>query len=389
MGISTPDRLVPDQSAGLSTVFINGRFLTQTITGVQRYALEVVRALDQLLTSGEVALSGYKFVVLAPPAAREFPALSRIEVRTVGWLGGHLWEQLELPLHARSGLLVSLANTGPALRRYQMITIHDAAVVSMPLGYSLSFRMLYAVLLPILGRVARRILTVSNFSKRELVERLGIASGKLRVVPEGCEHILSAKSDASIFSRFKLQRGGYVLAVSSLNPNKNFSLVVKAVEMLGENGPCFVVAGGADPRVFAVPGKGLPSGAVHVGYISDGELRALYEEAICMVYPSLYEGFGLPPLEAMACGCPVIVSREASLPEICGDAALYCDARDPCDLAARIEEMVCSESLRRELKTKGLAQAARYSWRRASLEWLGQIEEVLASRATTRTDLPT
>ena len=103
-----------------------------------------------------------------------------------------------------------------------------------------------------------------------------------------------------------------------------------------------------------------------VGYVSDGELRALYENAVCFVFPSLYEGFGLPPLEAMHCGCPVIVSRCASLPEICGDAALYCDPNDPADLAAQIRVLAQSPSLRTELREAGLARVQRFTWKQSA-----------------------
>jgi glycosyltransferase involved in cell wall biosynthesis len=103
-----------------------------------------------------------------------------------------------------------------------------------------------------------------------------------------------------------------------------------------------------------------------VGYVSDGELRALYEHAACFVYPSLYEGFGLPPLEAMACGCPVLASDAAAIPEVCGDAALYCDARSPGDLAARLGALMREPALRRTLAERGRARAAQFSWRRAA-----------------------
>jgi glycosyltransferase involved in cell wall biosynthesis len=98
------------------------------------------------------------------------------------------------------------------------------------------------------------------------------------------------------------------------------------------------------------------------GYVTEAELHALYRHAACFVYPSLYEGFGLPPLEAMACGCPTIVSRMASLPEVCGDAALYCDPSEPADIARRIGEVMESQTLGQELRRRGFEQAARFRW---------------------------
>src|SRR5207253_1940106 len=123
----------------------------------------------------------------------------------------------------------------------------------------------------------------------------------------------------------------YVLAVGSLTPNKNFNGVVRAATLLGDLDCKIVAAGGANTRVFN--GVALADDAlIMAGYVTDGELHALYENAACFIFPSFYEGFGLPPLEAMHCGCPVIVSDRASLPEVCGEAAVYCDPDDPADM---------------------------------------------------------
>jgi glycosyltransferase involved in cell wall biosynthesis len=205
----------------------------------------------------------------------------------------------------------------------------------------------------------------------------GVPAWKIRVIAEGCDHLAMVQSDRSVFDRLGIRPNGYVLAVSSLNPNKNFGLVVRAIELLASANVQFVIAGGADPKVFAGHAGTMPEYAKHIGYVTDQELKALYEGAICLVYPSLYEGFGLPPLEAMACGCPVIVSREASLPEVCGDAAWYCDTHDPRDLAAQIVRLSSSAESRRSLRDRGLIRASRYSWRRCAVEHLEQLDEVI------------
>jgi glycosyltransferase involved in cell wall biosynthesis len=137
------------------------------------------------------------------------------------------------------------------------------------------------------------------------------------------------------------------------------------------------VAGGSNPRVFRGRHLEHDGYALHAtGYVTDGELRALYENAACLVYPSLYEGFGLPPLEAMLCGCPVLVSDAASLPEVCGDAALYCNPRDPDNIAEKIRTLIEEPALRNELRCRGMERARNFTWRRASEALLSIIDGV-------------
>jgi glycosyltransferase involved in cell wall biosynthesis len=176
--------------------------------------------------------------------------------------------------------------------------------------------------------------------------------------------------------RHRLDRRPFVLAVSSTSPNKNFRSVVRALESLEGVDFDVVIAGGTNPRVFGSQAGSLPASVRHVGYVSDGELRALYEHAACFVYPSFYEGFGLPPLEAMACGCPAIVSEAASMPEVCGEAVLYCDPHDPIDIAEKLRRLMDDARLQSRLRQRGLQRAELFSWRRCARETLAVIKEV-------------
>jgi len=137
-----------------------------------------------------------------------------------------------------------------------------------------------------------------------------------------------------------------------------------------------VLTGTTNSRIFRNAVPEVPSRVRHLGYVSDGELRALYEGAACFLYPSLYEGFGLPPLEAMACGCPVVVSRSGSLPEVCGDAALYCDPLDPADIARATSSVVGSPTLRSELASLGIQRAKHFTWEQTARNLMTVIEEV-------------
>ena len=359
-------------------IYINARFLTQPITGVQRYAIELVRALDRLIDCGAIDKTKYSFLLLAPRNTQNEPGLTHIPFRPAGRLKGHLWEQLELPFFAKDGLLVNLCNTGPLQHHFSVVVIHDAAVFAYPQAFSAIFRTWYRMLLPRLGKAARKVITVSLFSKKELTTYFGIPEHKITVIYPGKEQMYNVSPDCSILHKYNLVGRNYVLSVSSIDPRKNFGAVVKAMELLAGNDYEFVVAGGANPKVFNAPGAPLPDTVHHMGYVSDGELRALYEHAACFVFPSFYEGFGLPPLEAMACGCPVIVSPAASLPEICGDAALYCNPGSPADIAAKIRLLMADQELRVILRRKGLDNAKRFSYNDSAREIFKVIEEALA-----------
>jgi glycosyltransferase involved in cell wall biosynthesis len=185
--------------------------------------------------------------------------------------------------------------------------------------------------------------------------------------------VLRTPADARILERLGLVHRSYVLAVGSLTPNKNFNGVVHAAALLGDLDCKIVAAGGANTRVFN--GVDLTGDAlIMAGYVTDGELRALYENAACFIFPSFYEGFGLPPLEAMHCGCPVIVSDRASLPEVCGNAAVYCNPDDPADMARQLRLVLTSAALRRELREAGFARALSFGWQRSA----DQLNELLA-----------
>jgi glycosyltransferase involved in cell wall biosynthesis len=340
-------------------IVINGRFLTQSVTGIQRFGHEATKALDRLLARGELG-AGDEVLLIAPRNIKYEIPLRNIRLQTAGAFTGHLWEQLELPWLARDAILLNLCQIGPCRNYNQLVVMHDASTYAIPWAFSRRFRLWYRVLMPMLARFSRELVTVSRFSKTELERYLHLPPDRLRVVYEGSEHILSAEPDATILARHALRPGRFVLAVSSLNPNKNFRAVAEAIPYLNDADFEVVIAGGADPRVFGV--AALPCGVKYLGYVSDGELRALYENAGCFVFPSFYEGFGLPPLEAMRCGCPVIASRAASMPEVCGDAAVYCDPASPQDIASKIRSVMQDEQRGQLLAATGRVHAARFDW---------------------------
>lgn len=303
-------------------IYINGRFLTQRITGVQRYALEITRALDSLI-SDDKNLQKHEYIVIAPKKVLYSIKLNNIQVVQKGVLKGHLWEQLELPIYSQDGFLMNFCNCAPLLKRNQTVTIHDAAVSAMPHTFSLAFRTWYKLMFMWLGRSLKHIFTVSEFSKKELHKYYSITLSKISVTYNGINHIKRLKADEGIIARESLKDKKYVLAVSSMNPSKNFPLVLDVARLMPDVE--FIIAGGSNVKVFKSAGLDVPQNARLIGYVSDEELMALYRHASVFVYPSLYEGFGIPPLEAMMCGCPAIVSDIEVFHEVYGDSVEYCD----------------------------------------------------------------
>lgn len=347
----------------VKTIYINGRFLAQPLTGVQRYSHELVRAWDELLDCGEIDRHAYELVVLAPQSAPEQNPWRHVRLVQAGRFDGNLWEQIDLPLMARGGLLFSPGNIGPYFHPNQAVTLHDASVFAVPKAYSRPFRWKYRLIMRRMGRIARQIFTVSEFSKAELSRYLNIPPERITVVYPGKEHILRVEPDERILDRYGLRDRPFLFAVSSNSPHKNFATLLAAIRQMGDQEFKFVIAGGTFARVFQSTGmEELPANVVRVGYVSDGELRALYEHARAFVFPSLYEGFGLPPLEAMACGCPVICSNAASLPEVCGDGAVYFEPTKVEEVCQLISQLMEEPFFLEDLQKKILERARLFTW---------------------------
>lgn len=341
---------------------INGRFLAQPMTGVQRYAYEVVRALDQLLAESSGSARDLEVELLVPPDAKASLDLAAIRTRTVGRLRRYAWEQAELPAHARGGL-ISLCNTGPILHRKQILCIHDVNTRTCPRSYAWRFRAAYRVLLPALGRTAHTITTVSAYSAGELA-RLGIRSrDRIVVAPGGHDHVLRWQPERSA----RVERAiapNTIVIIGSPAPHKNSGFLLEMSTRLASAGLCLAIVGAADPRVYNVAeGDPAVGNALWLGRATDGELAALLEGCMCLAFPSLVEGFGLPPLEAMALGCPVVTSDRASMPEICGDAALYASPEDADAWLDRFMELHRSPGLRRQMIARGRARAESFRWK--------------------------
>jgi glycosyltransferase involved in cell wall biosynthesis len=340
---------------------INGRFMAQPLTGVQRYAIEIVKGMDRLLSLETPLTKDLDLELLIPPGTENLMKLNTIRVRAVGRGSGHAWEQVSLPIFVKGGL-INLCNTGPVILRKQIVCIHDMNTRSYPDSYSLPFRLLYRIMLPRLGHVAEAVSTVSLFSAEELA-RYGICrSSKIFVAPNGHEHAVRWRPEHSERTKAVAARNVIVLIGSSA-PHKNSKLIVGLADRLAAAGLRVAIVGVSDPRVFQTAVMPVRNaGVTCLGRLSDNEMAALLKDSMCLAFPSFVEGFGLPPLEAMSLGCPVVVSDCASLPEICGNAALYASPSDPEAWFNRFMQLHHSPSHRSCMVERGKAQARRFRW---------------------------
>jgi glycosyltransferase involved in cell wall biosynthesis len=257
-----------------------------------------------------------------------------------------LWYPIGLARRARTAdILHCTTFRGPAGARVPtVLTVHDLAILRFPEVFPQWHRLYGKAGLARVLRGASAIVAVSEFTKAETIELAGVPAERIRVVPNGVDPVFGADGPRA--------EGDYVLAVATLEPRKNLSRVVEAADLAG-----------VELRVVGARGWGGVDVPGWVGEIPDSQLAALYRGARCVLYPSLYEGFGFPVLEAMACGTPVVTSREGSTAEVAGDAAILVDPREVGSIADGIQQ---AASRRDELVALGLARARGFAWERSA-----------------------
>jgi glycosyltransferase involved in cell wall biosynthesis len=340
---------------------VNGRFLTQPLSGVQRYALEILTALDRLLPADCAPIP-----VLHPgPPLSEPPVWRILRPTPAGPLTGHLWEQVALARAARRRRLLSLCGAGPLLHRDQIIAIHDANIWDMPDSFSLLYRCFHATMRPRLAARARATVTVSHSAARALAPRLGVPPARLHVIPNAASHLVRIAPDAETLGRYGLAKQGYFLAIGNLSPNKNLARLAAAharAQAADPVLPPLAIAGAAASGLATALLSPRP-GLYLLGRVTDAELRALMVGAQAFLWPALSEGFGIPPLEAMACGLPVLSSNTSAMPEVLGDAPLWFDPRDAGDIARALATFAAMPAAgRAAMVARGHARAATYAW---------------------------
>ncbi len=338
------------------TIIVNGRCLLAPLTGVQRYAHEVSRR-------------------LSPDIVIRSPANSASGIR------GQLWEQVALPCSLSDrDLLWSPGNTGPLAVQRQVVTIHDISPIEHPEWFSRSFSSWYRWMWPRLMRTVRHVIADSHYTRDRILSLGHLREERISVVHLGVDRRFTPDDPAPRHD-FMLPCRRYALALGSLEPRKNLGLLITAWDLVAKRIPddiWLVIAGAGNPRVFTDCGLPAPPPRVHfAGRIADEHLPSLYRDAMAFLYPSLYEGFGLPPLEAMASGVPVLTGNRTSLPEAVGDAALVIDPTDVHAIADGISRLLVDQDLRLRLRTSGLERAERFTWNRTAAETWSILSSVL------------
>jgi len=271
----------------------------------------------------------------------------------------------------------------------RVVTVQDLTCLHFPQFHPWTRRTLFRMGVRRAARLADAIIVPSSATKRDLATWLPLADKKIRVVPLAPPaHFvpLGSRESLPVIDRYGLPYRDYLLFVGNVEPRKNLLALIEAYGRLRKDArraPPLAIAGGegwGNRRVHqAAATSPFAADIRFLGYVPDTDLPALMNGALAFVYPSIYEGFGLPPLEAMACGTPVITSNRSSLPEVVGDAALLVDPDDRPGLADAMARIVDKESLREDLRERGLKQAQRFSWEETARLTLRVYENVGSS----------
>lgn len=307
----------------MKKIIVNGRFLIHRITGVERYAREILAELDTMVAPGEVILA-------FPPEIKEYPNYQNIKVVKVGAFHNQMWEHISFPLyvHKEKGIALNLCNVAPLIKP-GIVCIHDMKVKAHPEYFSWKFRMWYELLLKNEAKRANKIITVSEFSKSEIIKYFKVDPNKIVVIPNAWQHYESVGFDENTLKKYNLEKENYFFAMGSMEPNKNFEWIAKTA--LLNPTEIFAIAGSINKKVFA-QGLGFecPSNMHLLGYVTDEEAKTLMKECKAFMFPSFYEGFGIPPLEAISAGTrKIVVSDIPVMHEVYEDYAEYIDPHKP------------------------------------------------------------
>jgi glycosyltransferase involved in cell wall biosynthesis len=361
----------------------NAQIISRSGAGIVNFARNVIQHLVQVQ-------SDHEFFIYGNPAF-----LSHLEshhahiVPTNPFVDNSskriIWEQCVLPFKiSRNNLDLMLYpdHTAPIFKKScpVVITLHDIAFISFPDTFTSATRLYkeYAVKQSV--KRASRIIAVSEFTKLEVMKFLDVPESKLTVIYRGIDERFQENSNevqlSSIRTKYDLQNK-FILFVGTLEPRKNIQKLIQGYAGLLKQKKIphdLIIVGGQGwlfKDIYGMIEKlGVQNSVKLLGYVADTDLPLLYNLADVFVYPSLYEGFGLPPLEAMACGCPVVTSNRSSLPEIVGDAAMLVDPYDSDAIANGIFQVIDNKDYRQLLRKQGLQRASQFTWKRTVAEIL-------------------
>ena len=343
----------PAQPTRPTRLAVNGKWLAQPTTGTQRFAEEIVRWLT--------ARPDLDIVMHLPRRAvlPEWLPTGTAVVRSR--LDGVAFEQLALPWAARGRLVLSLRGPAPLLARRQVAVIHDASPFRFPHTYTRVFGTWHRTVARVLARRANALVTVSHFSAGELAEVLGVPRDRFVVVPNGADHLDAVEpTDPGLTA----EGSDFALAVGTLAAHKNLAPVLRVLAARGI--PTVVVGARGSGRVFAAADVPRDSAITYAGRLTDGDLAWLYRHAGVLVFPSRYEGFGVPVVEAQRAGCPVVAAASGALPEVVGDGAVLVPPNEPELIADAVQRVMADRQERGRLIDVGRVNAARFTWEQSA-----------------------
>ena len=369
----------------LKRIIINGRFLLHRVTGVERYARELVQALDGIVPPGRIEMA-------VPPEAEEIPVYRNIEVHRIGRLPNRLWEHVSFPAYVkrRGGIALNLCNVAPLISP-GIATVHDLKPIVHPEYYSQKFVAWYRLLFGNALRRSPALLTVSKFSAKEILRHYHIDPHRLHLIPDGWQHFERIAYDPYALERYGLQAGEYYFSMGSRDPGKNLDWVIESARRHPEM--IYAVSGSINKEVFAASDRSrpndkgqdgtrkngtdlndtgrtgtgcadaMPENVRLLGYVTDEVAKTLMRDCKAFLFPSLYEGFGMPPLEALSAGCScVVVSDIPVMHEIFEDEAVYVNP-------LAVEDFVCREADAGKI-------LAKYSWKKSAKKLLRILKQM-------------
>ncbi len=329
------------------------------MTGVQRYTKEIITRI------------GEEVSIVAPSSCYK-------------GVKGHMWEQMVLPMYLGKKLLWSPGNTGPLAIKKQVVTVHDMAVFDHPEWFKPHFSSWYRFLIPKLVKKVRCVITVSDFTKKRILEVCNVPADKVKVIRNGVGEQFYPREPYEIeeaLSRLSIPSHKYILAVGSLEPRKNILNLLNAWRRIcatSVSDDLWLVLVGAKGKlnVFAdLDLQNIPSRVFVTGRVSDDDLPVLYSGAVASVYLSFYEGFGLPPLESMASGTPALISNADALREVVEGAGICVNPYSVTEISDVMAKLCNDVSLQESLVAKGLERSKMYSWDRCAHQTLTVLKE--------------
>jgi glycosyltransferase involved in cell wall biosynthesis len=376
--------------AKIKTIAINGSMLDNQPTGVGVYTYNIINNLSNLLKNHAT----YKLLVYTPTISNLEPGVELRKVTSLMQSSKYgrfaaiirfIWNTLYYPILSRhAALRISTTTHGSITSSNQLLTIHD--LLSLKYGnISKHQRFYFRYLLPTLIKKSNLIIAVSETTKKDIIELVGCPPEKIKVIYNGYDkqRYHPAKNSSNLIQR-RYKVNNYFLAIGPTYPHKNFENLLSAYKKLStdiKKTHPLVIAGGLNPYLQTIKSfakkEGLENDVYFLGYVPAELMPALYQEARALLFPSIYEGFGIPLVEAMACGCPIATSDTSSMPEVCGDAALYFNPHSTNSILSTLTELVRTDTDRKTLIQKGLARAELFTWEKSATQFKSLIDQQL------------